>query len=207
MSAICLSLLALGCAEDSSTQLVVLMDTDYAVPAEVDRILARVSKMTETDEGPKELETWRKEFPVSKDGPVAAGAYRLPASFGILPTGADLDKEIVIELEALASGTGQVLVSRRVETGFVAGEARLVRMLLYRACADMACAAGESCGCAGAASCAQPSCVDETVPPEDLERIDKPGLLPADAGIPVQDASLPADGGVDPDGGVPDGGI
>lgn len=207
LSAICLSLLALGCAEDPSTQLVVLMDTDYAVPAEVDRILARVSKMTETDEGPKELETWRKEFSISKDGPVAAGAYGLPASFGILPTGADLDKDIVIELEALASGTGQVLVSRRVETGFVAGEARLVRMLLYRACADMACAAGESCGCAGAASCAQPSCVDESVRPEDLERIDKPGLLPADAGIPVEDASLPADGGVDPDGGVPDGGI
>lgn len=192
LSAICAPLVFLGCAGDPSTQLVVLMDTDYAVPGEVDRIRARVSKIVEKDAGPEEVETWRNEFSVSEDAAVALG---LPATFGILPGGDDLDKEIVIELEALSSETGQPLVSRRIKTGFVPGEARLVRMLLYRACADMVCSMGEACGCSAASVCAEPSCVDEVVGPQDLERIDNPGLLPADAGIPIHDAGLP-DGGV-----------
>ena len=73
-------------------------------------------------------------------------------------------------------------------------------MALYRACAEMVCSEGETCGCPGATSCVEPSCVSEVVPPEDLERVSNPGMLPADAGIPISDAGSP-------DGSVPDGGI
>ena len=213
---LCFSLVGLSCAADPSTQVVVLMDTDYAVPVEVDRLRARVSKIMETDSGSEELETWTRVFSVSNDVPSEPSVYALPATFGIVPHGPDLDREIVIELEALATGSERVLVSRRVKTGFVRGEAWLVRMLLYRACAGMTCSVGETCGCQGAASCAEPSCVDERLSPEDLEPIDNPGILPPDAGIPDSGAPddagptdggvPPDDGGTEPDAGMPDGG-
>ncbi len=176
------------------------MDTDYGVPGEVDRIQARVSKMMDSGAGLEEVETWRSTFHVSDDALGQPGLYQLPATFSVLPGESDLGKEIVIELEALGSGTDQALVSRRVKTGFVAGEIRLVRMALYRACAEMVCSEGETCGCPGATSCVEPSCVSEVVRPEDLERVSNPGILPADAGIPISDAGSP-------DGSVPDGGI
>lgn len=108
----------------------------------------------------------------------------MPASFGIVPDEDDLGREIVIELNALAADGGETLVSRRVKTGFVPGEARLVRMLLYRACAEVSCADGESCGCPIDGACAAPSCIDETVQPDDMPLIDQPGILPPNAGMP-----------------------
>ncbi len=189
------------------------MDTDYVVPTEVNRIRARVSKMMTASSGSEEeVQTWVNVFSVSDEAPTEPGVHALPATFGILPDDSDLDREIVIEIEALASSSDQVLVSRRVKTGFVPGEVRLVRILLYRACAGVSCSVGETCGCSGALSCAAPSCIDETVLPEDLESIDDPGVLPPDAGIPILDGGVPdgsvppEDAGTDPDASVPDGG-
>ena len=129
------------------TQLVVLMDTDYAVPSEVDRVRARVAKMVETDGGLEEVQTWERVFSLSNQEPAPPGAY------------------------AFAAGTDRTLGVRRVRTGFVRGEARLLRMLIHRACEDVSCADGESCGCPDATSCATPSCVDERVSPNALESI------------------------------------
>ena len=53
--ALVLSLLGVNCAEDPSTQLVVLMDTDYSVPTEVDRVRARIAKVVDTEGGPQEV--------------------------------------------------------------------------------------------------------------------------------------------------------
>ncbi|NNE17808.1 MAG: hypothetical protein HKN10_04945 [Myxococcales bacterium] len=209
---IALTLSTLGCADGSSSQIVILMDTDYAVPEEVDKIRARVSKVVETDDGSREIETWLNVFPVSKRSSSEPGVYRLPATFGILSGGSSPGQEVVIELEALASESGEALVSRRLKTGFVSQQARLARMLLFRTCADLVCPAGESCGCAEGKACTEPKCVDESVSPEALERIDEPDQLPADPEIPLLDAGVP-DGGVLPDGGgqpdasVPDGGV
>jgi hypothetical protein len=200
-----------SCADTTSTQLVVLMDTDYDVPAEVDRIRARVSKVLETEAGAEEVETWSRVFSVDGD-PTDAGQYALPATFAILPAAGDLDREIVIELEALANGSNQVLVARRVRTGFVPAEARLIRILIYRACADLSCPDGQSCGCAGGAACATPSCVDEWLPPQELETIDDPAVLPpnsefpdgtgADGGVSTDGSISSDDGGSEPDGSV-----
>ncbi len=193
------SLFGVNCSEAATTQLVVLVDTDYAVPAEVDRIRAHVAKIVDTEGSVEEVETWVREFPVSNDEPADANSYRLPATFAVLPSASDIDREIVIELEAIATSGQTVLVSRRLRTGFVPGEARLVRMLIHRACAGLSCAEGDSCGCPGATSCATPSCVDERVSPADLEVIDDPALLPPDSEFP----STPGGG---PDGGT-DGGL
>jgi hypothetical protein len=188
------------------------MDTDYLVPSEVDRIEARVSKVMGPAASEEEVETWSNVFALAGTQDGEPGAYALPATFGILADEADLDREIIIELEALAPGSDGAIVSRRVKTGFVRGESRLVRMALYRACEGVACGSGESCGCPGTTSCATPSCVEETIPPEDLEAIDNPSALPPDAGIATPDAGIPDggvppdDGGIEPDAGTPDGG-
>ena len=205
-------LLGLGCAEDASTQVVVLMDTDYATPLEVDRIRARVSKLMETETGPEERQTWVREFAVTKEEADAPSAYRLPATFGILPGDGDLERDVIVELEALENGGEDVLVSRRAKIRFVAGDTRLLRMHLYRGCAALSCVAGETCGCADVTSCSALSCIDETVRPQDLEPIDDPRSLPEDAGTPTLDASTPdsgvapSDGGAEPDASLPDGG-
>ena len=189
--ALCCSLLLLSCAEASSTQVVVLMDTDYEVPAEVDRIRARVSKLVDTDSGSTEVSTWLKDFWLTDSDSDEPGTYRLPASFGIVPEDADLGREIIIELEAFAGDGSEALVARRARTGFVPGESRLLRLLLYRACAEVSCDPGQSCGCPNAAGCTTPSCVDETVRPETMEPIDRPGVLPPNAGMPKDDSEEP----------------
>lgn len=210
------SVFGASCSDAATTQLVVLMDTDYAVPAEVDRIRARVAKRIETDAGTEEVETWARVFPVSNETTAASGTYGLPATFAILPQSADLDREIIIELEALGVGGERALVSRRVRTSFVRGEARLVRVLLYSACESLSCPAQQSCGCSDGTSCTTPTCVDEWIPPDMLESIEDPGALPPNSDFPstgepdggTPDGSVgPDDGGTEPDGSVePDGG-
>jgi hypothetical protein len=135
-------------------------------------------------EGDAEVETWAHVFFLSDGATPGAPTHVLPATFSILPDGTGQERAIVIELEALAVGTSEVLVSRRLRTGFISGEARLVRMLLFRDCADQSCATGESCGCADGAACSAPGCFDESVDPYDLELIGNTGVLPGDAGIP-----------------------
>ena len=205
------SLLGVNCAESSSTQLVVLMDTDYLLPTEVDRVRARIAKMVETDGGLDEVQTWERMFSVSNQEPAPPGAHALPATFVVLPEDADVDGEIVVELEALAAGTDQTLGARRVRTKFVRGDARLLRMLIHRACREIACGDGESCGCPNATSCATPSCVDEWVSPDALEPIVDPSQLPPNSQFPIEgdpDAGVSDDGGFPPtDGGGGTGGV
>jgi hypothetical protein len=169
-----------GCSESSDTQVVVVMDTDYGVPTEIDRIRMRVLKMSE--DGSEEVETWRKDFLLADGDSATSGRYTLPASFGVVPDESDLDREIVIEAEG--SVRDQPVVERRIKTGFVRGEFRVVRMFLYRQCSEASCPDGESCGCLRAGACASPSCVDEFVDPEDLDVTTDPGVLPSNAAIP-----------------------
>ncbi len=172
--------LASSCAEETYTQVVVVMDTDYQVPSEVDRIRARVLKVSE--DGLTEKETWSEEFPLVAGDAPASGLYSLPASFSVVPDKADLNREIVVEARALIGD--EPVVTRTVRTGFVPGQFRVLRMFLYRECADATCPDGSSCGCPGAGSCVTPSCVDEYVDPEGLEVTSDPGVLPPDPGIP-----------------------
>ena len=187
------------------------MDTDYSVPAEVDRIRARVGKVVESESGAQEQETWVRVFPVSNDAAAGPEAHALPATFAVVAADSDIDREIIVQLEALGTGTDRVLVTRRVRTGFVPGQARLVRMLLYQACAEAACVDGQSCGCPGGTACSAPSCVSEALRPEDLERMDDPASLPPDSEFPIvdgTDSGVPLDAGTEPDGAVTsDGGV
>lgn len=156
------------------------MDTDYETPTEVDRIRARVFKVSE--DGTEEVETWSREFMLASEDAPGPGTFALPASFSVVADEADVNRQLVVELDAALED--RVVVTRRSRTSFVPGEFRVLRMFLYRACANTDCAEGTSCGCADGGACAVPSCVDEFVDPVVLEATNDPGELPRGSNIP-----------------------
>jgi hypothetical protein len=170
-----------ACSESPDTHLVVVMDTDYDVPVEVDRVQARVYKVSE--DGTEEVQTWSREFMLTAEESEASTSVELPASFSVVPVASDIDRQVVVELDGMLEEN--LVVSRRARTGFVAGEFRVLRMFLYRQCSDTTCPEQTTCGCPGGDACASPSCVDEFVDPAQLDATDDPGILPPRSSIPV----------------------
>ncbi|MDO9016935.1 MAG: hypothetical protein Q8S73_20280 [Deltaproteobacteria bacterium] len=139
--------LALVACTPSTTELVVVVDTDLEVPAEVDRIEVTIA-------GP----SGRSTVSASDLGPGAS----LPSSVGLVPERGAALSPVVITVVALHQG--RTRVSRVVETGFVAGARRLVPLFLQRACEGHPCPTGETC-IAGV-------CATRLVRPEELPAFD-----------------------------------
>jgi hypothetical protein len=139
------SVFALGCSS-SLTELIVVVDSDLAVPGELQRVTLEVTGPS----GNKALEDAAVDLAMD-------GAPALPLTLSLTP-GSDALEPVTIT----AVGTGPAgRVERTVVTGFVRGERRVVRLWLLRACLGVDCTTGETCGDDGI-------CVDATVPPEDL---------------------------------------
>jgi hypothetical protein len=139
------SVLALGCSS-GLTELVVVVDSDLAVPGELQRVTLEVTGPS----GDKALQDAAVDL-------ATGGAPTLPLTLSLTPGSGALEPVTVT-----AVGTGLAgVVERTVVTGFVRGERRMVRLWLLRACLGVDCATGETCGDDGI-------CVDATVRPEDL---------------------------------------
>jgi|GEM_PF-781791 len=187
-------ILVMSCAP-ISTELVVVVDTDFAVPGEVDRVEVTIS-------GP----SGRSSVTASNLGPGSS----LPLSVGASPVeGAALSP---VTITAVALLQGRTLVDRVIRTGFVAGERRLVPLMLVRSCAGVTCPAGQSCGPQG---CAAVDVLGTQWPryPGSVSRLDAGTRL--DVGsvdAPSADAATDADaardatpdGSADQDAGSPD---
>jgi len=183
-----------GCVP-ASTELVVVVDTDFAVPGEVDRVEVTIT-------GP----SGRSSVTASNLGPGSS----LPLSVGASPVeGAALSP---VTITAVALLQGRTLVDRVIRTGFVAGERRLVPLMLVRSCAGVTCPAGQSCGPQG---CAAVDVLGTQWPryPGSVSRLDAGTRL--DVGsvdAPSADAATDADaardatpdGSADQDAGSPD---
>lgn len=170
---------AAGCGDDPATQLVVVVGTDYQVPAELDRVQVRVLDASGV-------------LASSHDHTLRA-AGDVPFSLVVAPRGGDASRRVTVEAEGFAAGGGGSLVVRRAETGFRANTSLLLEMFLARSCEGEMCGAGQTCtenGCASAA-----------VPPDTLPAV-TPGAELRDAARGM-DARMPEGGA--PDDGVPDG--
>lgn len=180
-------LLSCGC-ESPATQLVVLVDSDFDVPAELARVHVRV-----LDEADAEMSS--HEFALAGEG-VDPGPARfvLPLSFAVVPRGQDADRRVAIEVDGLGPDDEEVIVRRRAVTGFIEEERLLLPLFLARSCAGVACPSGQTC--------AAGSCVDEEVPPGSLPVVRPGGELLYDGGgsSPV-DAAAPCEEAVSCDGG------
>ena len=119
----CCALIA-GCS--SSTQLVVVVDSDLAVPGEIDEVRVTVA-------GPSGSTT---ETSQALDG------APLPLTLGVSPSGEALGPVVIVAEGRL---DGALVVSRTARTTLVRGESRLLYLFLARSCLGVSCPASQTC--------------------------------------------------------------
>lgn len=188
-------LVAIGCTSPA-TQLVVAVDTDFEVPAELSYVRARVEGPDGRNAPP---EGWTL---VSGEPDVAAGEVEIPFSFGVAPRSNGEELDIVVIVEGFRrQGDAAPLVSVRATTGFVEGKRLRLPLFLAKVCEQVWTTCGPAQTCDGGV------CVDDNRPPQSLEELEDaneldvpPPEIPRDGGMPP-----PRDGGMPPprDGGLP----
>lgn len=159
-------LVTLGCAQ--RTEIVVEVDSDLAVPGEIDAVEVIVTGSQSSSASGSLL-----------DRP-------LPRTVGLVPAGGSLGP---IEVRAVGTLRGVPVVERVATTSFLQGRTLLLRMFLSRACRGVTCGAGETCD--------EGRCVSSEVDPEmlpDWTDADA-GSQRRDAGPDREDGG--ADAGVD----------
>ncbi len=120
----------LGCSDDEAlTELVVVVDTDFDVPMELDGITLSV-------EGPSGM-----VYPVSTTLG-AEGAPTLPLFTFLEPAGESLGPVVITATGRLGEAD---LVAQQVRTSFIRGESRTVYMYLLRSCGDVTCGSEMTC--------------------------------------------------------------
>jgi hypothetical protein len=164
-------LFAQGCERDA-TQLVVVVNTDYDVPAELGVVEVRIS-----DLDGREISA--SEFTLT-DAPDPADPTRfvVPFSFGIVPIDDDASRRIIVDVDG-RSPARALRLTRRAVTGFVSGRTLVLPMFLARTCEEVVCMEGQTC--------TERGCVSATVDPG--------GLREARPGQELLDAAM--DGGAD----------
>ena len=122
-----IGLLALGCAD--RTQLIVVVDTDVATPSVLQEVEVSV-----TDSEDEEVGSVVFDLAVES----------VPFSFGIEPKGSLADEEVRIRVEGRDFARTMV-IERRVVTGFVRFERRLLEIFLAQMCSEVPCPTDETC--------------------------------------------------------------
>lgn len=165
-----------GCSTPS-TQLVVVVDTDYAVPTGLASISSQV-----LDAAGAAVST--HDFTLTDvASPADPTRFALPLSFGVVPLDGDVSRRLTAVVQG-RSAAGVVLVERRAVTGFVTGQRLRLPMFLAQACAGVACPADQTCTELG--------CQSETIAPDTLISVLPGEELGRDAS--VADAGAPTDG-------------
>jgi hypothetical protein len=163
---------SMGCGDDDGlTELVVVIDSDMAVPAELSLVHLRVV-------GPSGDAALDENVDLA-----APGAPSLPLTLSLTP-GSDALSPVLLTATGTAQGG---TVERTVDTGFVRGERRMVAIWLLEACVGVTCPAGQTCGAGGV-------CAAAAVPPDSLP----PWTGDPDAGAPP-DAGTDAEPATDAD--------
>lgn len=137
----------------SVTEVVLVIDGDFATPSEVDNVEVTVTSPDEV------VQTAFAEFDGVQPG--------FPRSLGIERT-SSLDEEYAIEIVARKSGL--VVVRRKVRFVFTEGRRRMLRIRLLQDCVGVVCVGDATCGSGG--FCERP--VQSTEPFD-------PGALVSDA--------------------------
>ncbi|MEM9193506.1 MAG: hypothetical protein AAGF12_30305, partial [Myxococcota bacterium] len=158
-----------GCS-DELTEIVVVVQTDASVPAEVNSIRLVV-------DGPS--------MQAFDETATLQGPSDLPLTLGLTPG----DPDRLGPVRIVATGTGTGTIERVVETRFIEGKRLLLEIVLEAACQDVSICGDNTCiaSAAGEAECASPA-----VDPSSLPEFS--GAVP---GAP--DASSGADGAPDAD--------
>ena len=145
-----------GCGD--LTEIVLTIDTDLAVPAEIDQVQVAITGPT------------RPVAPLMVDL-TAASAPAFPLTLGLTPAGALSP----VSIEVVGLQAGAPIVTRDVQTSYVSGTSRLLSILLTLSCRDIMCPTDQTCALGACAPLAQPGA---TLPPW-LGKV--PGRMSTDA--------------------------
>ena len=132
-----------GCSGEQLTEIVLVVDTDASIPAQLDRIQIVVH-------APGGAESLNSERPV---GTPAA----LPLTLGLVHGGGPLGPLSVDVVGRGAAGTP--MIETRRETWFVRGESRMLYVWLSESCAGVTCSDTRD-------TCIDGGCASASVPPE-----------------------------------------
>jgi hypothetical protein len=183
--------LAVGCAP-AATRIVVVADSDLAVPGAIDRIRFEVDSRALGGEL------------AQREADLLTPSTALPVVMPIVHEGGRTGP---LTVRAVAMLGDQEIVERTARLSFVLGRSLVLRLDLNGACVGVECGGGETCGSASGcvSSEVDPASLPEYVDPSSADRLDA-GLVPRpDARAAPPDAASP-DGGRLADGGVADGG-
>ncbi len=135
------TLVAFGCSEQDSTQLLVWIGSDYTVPEQIDSLKVSIY--------PAGADTAATEALAEHEFDLTEAANRLPLSFGVLrPSSVD-----TIEIKVVGSGKMGSAVTR-AETGFISEKVGRVELFLAKHCQEqkLVCNDGDRCGITGCES-------------------------------------------------------
>ena len=127
-------LLMAGCQK--VTEIVVSIDSDLAIPKEMDSVELRVDLVRGADQEMVAANTWQ----VDANKP---NAVSLPGTVGLLP-GDDVSVPVLVKATAFLHG--QERLNRRAQLTFVEGRILLLRLNLLRNCLYVVCMPSETCG-------------------------------------------------------------
>ena len=136
LNVIGLAVLASACT--SPTEIVLVIDTDLAVPVDIDHvdILARGSQMQSTvgvDVG-------------------TTGSPSFPLTLGLTTA----DAAGPVSVTVVGSLQGNAVVQQDADTAFVSGSKRMLRMLLLSSCIGTSCPMGDTCASSGCSATSTP---------------------------------------------------
>jgi hypothetical protein len=176
------------------TGIVVDLSSEFAAPAEIDRLRVVVTAVDSAR---------RHEDEFKLDGP---GAQHLPASMLVVPASGSSGR---VRIEATALLGDRPIVSRSASLAFQAGQLVHVALPLRKVCGGKSCPdPGSTCDDDGACASdglagSQPGPTGDGAAPDAPAGPTRDGALP-DGGAPVDAAREGADGPALPDGGAPD---
>jgi hypothetical protein len=181
------------------TQIVVLVDTDFAVPSEVGSL-----RVTVRDPNGGEDEV-RSITLAAVSGAECAESNRstrfcLPLSFLVVPKERrpqDASVELTVDgVEGADALTGRVLVSVRARLGFLPGRTLQLPLFLSRSCEQVVCPSGQTCVEDGVCAPIERPIGVTVIDPRTGMTLDA-GLDAGDASEPLDVRSRRRDGGAD----------
>lgn len=176
-----------GC--ETLTEIVVSIDTDMKIPAELDAVGFQADYIQGPDNSTVAFKTWE----VDLNRP---NAIKLPTTIGLLP-GESLDTPILITVSGYR--LGEVKLDRKAKLTFVEGRVLLLTMFLLRCCLHKDCPEGQTCGEAGCEPVEKDSSKLPSYGPDAAFK----GVGDAMTDIAV-DSTVPDPDTLAPDGGGPD---
>ena len=164
-----LACLTVAACKQPATEIVVVVDSDFAIPADASEIRAQIK------DGGNVLAEHSFSL-VARGTSPSAGQHALPFSFAVLPWEDDPSRKVAIELGAIAQGQVEPRLVRRAVTSFIDGSSLALPMFLAQRCEGMVCEPGQTCGLEGCvAEDVEPALLSHLSPGRELE----PGTSPS----------------------------